>query len=141
MGSLLLPVISMSTIVYALEAVMILVLIVFVLLLSFRPKPARIPSKSSSGVLNTDHDLYEPFKRHDQYGDLGAKPQPMLEYLRLAVLTVFLTPLRFYGAFMCVLSVHIMCRCGLLSLNLSILLIRPVCLSMLPQTWEFILKD
>jgi hypothetical protein len=100
----------MPPIAYILEAYMVLVLIVFLILILFRPKPALTPSKSDLGILNTDHELYEPFRRHDQYGPLGAKQQSLLEYLRLAVFTVTLSPLKFFGAFACVFSVHMMCR-------------------------------
>ncbi|BDA43236.1 Lysophosphatidylcholine acyltransferase 1 [Coccomyxa sp. Obi] len=67
-------------------------------------------SKSDSGPLNLQNELYEPFVRHDQYGPLGAKPQPLLEYLRLAVLLVTLAPIKFTSATLCVVAVHLLCR-------------------------------
>lgn len=100
----------MSAIGYIIEAFMVLVLIVFALLVLFRPKPALPQKKSDTGPLDFNNELYEPFQRHDQYGALGAKPQPMLEYLRLAVLLVTIAPFKFMSAFICVLSVHLMCR-------------------------------
>lgn len=95
---------------YILEAFMVLVFTVFLLLLLFRPKPAIVRSKSDTGPLNLQNELYEPFVRHDQYGPLGAKPQPLLEYLRLAVLLVTIAPIKFASATLCVVGVHLSCR-------------------------------
>ena len=100
----------MSSVLYALEAYMLLVGLVFLALLRFRPRPARPQPKERKGVLHPDDPLYDSFRRHDQYGKLGADPQPLLEYLRLAFLLTTLAPLRFIGAFSCVFGVHVMCR-------------------------------
>ncbi len=99
-----------SAIGYVIEAFMILVFTVFLLLLFFRPKPATVRSKSDTGPLNLQNELYEPFVRHDQYGPLGANPQPLLEYLRLAVLLVTIAPIKFASATLCVVGVHLLCR-------------------------------
>ncbi|CAL8468772.1 g8313 [Coccomyxa elongata] len=103
-----------SAIGYVIEAFMILVFTVFLLLLFFRPKPATVRSKSDTGPLNLQNELYEPFVRHDQYGPLGAKPQPLLEYLRLAVLLVTIAPIKFASATLCVVGVHVLCRASVI---------------------------
>jgi hypothetical protein len=92
----------------------LLTVVAFVLLLVLRPKPPSKKALSQKGVLSPEHVLYEPFKREDQYGLLGAEPQPLTEYARLAVLAVTVVPLKFMGAFLSVLTVNMMCRrvCG-----------------------------
>ncbi len=89
---------------------MLLVGLVFLALLKYRPRPARPQPKEREGVLHPDDPLYDSFRRHDQYGKLGADPQPLLEYLRLAFLLTTVVPLRFIAAFSCVFGVHVMCR-------------------------------
>ncbi len=100
----------MSAIGYTFDAFMVLVFVVFLLLVVLRPKPAIVQKKSQSGALDLKNELYEPFERDDQYGQLGAKPQPLLEYMRLAVLLVTVAPIKFVSASLCMLSVHLMCR-------------------------------
>ena len=102
--------VSPATIKYATEGMILLVLAAFVLLLVLRPKPASKKALKQEGLLNPDHKLYEPYKRVDQYGLLGAEPQPLLEYGRLAVLAVTLVPIKFTGAFLSVLTLNLMCR-------------------------------
>ena len=60
--------------------------------------------------LDTSDPLYDAFRRSDHYGTLGRKPQPVLEYIRLAVLAAVLVPIKFFGALLCVLAFHIICR-------------------------------
>ena len=43
--------------------------------------------------------LYDPFRRHDQYGTMGVAPQPWWEILRLAILAVTLLPVKAAGVF------------------------------------------
>ena len=95
----------------ALLGYMLYVLVAFVALLRFRPRPARPQPKGVTGVLSTDDELYDAFRRHDQYGLLGAQPQPLREYLRLAILLTTLAPLKAFIAFSCVFAVHLQCRC------------------------------
>ena len=68
------------------------------------------PSGRPCNPLDTSDPLYDAFRRSDQYGTLGRKPQPVLEYIRLAVLAVVFVPIKFFGALMCVLAFHIICR-------------------------------
>ena len=96
----------------ALLGYMLFVLIVLLALLRLRPRPARPQPKDATGVLSTDDELYDAFRRRDQYGLLGAQPQPLLEYLRLAVLLTTLAPLKLLCTFSCVFAVHLMCRCA-----------------------------
>lgn len=89
---------------------MLLLALVLGLVLKYKPRPARPQPKDREGVLHPDDPLYDSFRRHDQYGKLGADPQPMLEYLRLAFLFTTVVPLRLIGAFSCVFSVNVLCR-------------------------------
>lgn len=91
---------------------MLYVLVALLALLKFRPRPARPQPKGVTGVLSTDDKLYDSFRRHDQYGLLGAQPQPLLEYLRLAVFLTTLAPLKFIIALSCIVAVHLQCRCA-----------------------------
>lgn len=100
----------MSALSYTIEAFMVLAFVVFLLLVFLRPKPAIVQRKSLTGALDLKSELYESFERNDQYGPLGAKPQPLLEYVRLAVLLVTVAPVKFLSATLCVLAVHLMCR-------------------------------
>lgn len=68
------------------------------------------PSGRPCNPLDTSDPLYDAFRRSDHYGTLGRKPQPVLEYIRLAVLAVVLVPIKFVGALLCVLAFHIICR-------------------------------
>ena len=67
-------------------------------------------SGRSCNPLDTSDPLYDAFRRSDRYGTLGRKPQPVLEYIRLAALGVVLVPIKFFGALLCVLAFHIICR-------------------------------
>lgn len=61
------------------------------------------------------HDMpaNAPFTRHDRYGHYGKAPQPLLEQLRLALMTVLVVPVRL-GLTICImLLVNIGCRCEL----------------------------
>jgi len=69
-------------------------------------------SEQPCNPLDTWDPLYDAFRRRDQYGTLGRKPQPALEYLRLAVLAAVLLPLKFFGCLLCVLAFHVVCRCA-----------------------------
>ena len=89
---------------------MLLLALAFWALLKLKPRPARPQPKDREGVLHPDDPLYDSFRRHDQYGKLGADPQPMLEYLRLAFLLTTLAPLKFIGAFSTIFGVHVLCR-------------------------------
>ena len=52
-----------------------------------------------------------PFTRNDRYGHYGKAPQPLLEQLRLALMTVLVVPVRL-GLTICImLLVNIGCRC------------------------------
>ena len=101
---------SLTAIKFVTEGVIVCIVLAFVLLLVLRPKPASKKALAQKGILSPDHELYAPYKREDQYGLLGAEPQPMLEYARLAVLGVTVVPLKFMGAFLSVLTVNLMCR-------------------------------
>ena len=68
------------------------------------------PSGRPCNPLDTSDPLYDAFRRSDRYGTLGRKPQPVLEYIRLAVLAAVLVPIKFVGALLCVLAFHIICR-------------------------------
>lgn len=98
------------TIKYVAEIMVLLIALAFVLLLVLRPKPPSKKALSQKGILSPEDVLYEPYKRGDQYGLLGAEPQPLSEYARLAVLAVTVVPLKFMGAFLSVLTVNLMCR-------------------------------
>jgi lysophosphatidylcholine acyltransferase / lyso-PAF acetyltransferase len=45
-----------------------------------------------------------PFERLDQYGELGLKPQPLSEKLRLLFFAIFLVPFKAIGTLACLLS-------------------------------------
>ncbi|KAK9826820.1 hypothetical protein WJX81_004146 [Elliptochloris bilobata] len=45
---------------------------------------------------------------------MGRKPQPVLEYVRLALLATVFLPIKFFGAVLCVLAFHIVCRLAVL---------------------------
>ena len=51
-----------------------------------------------------------PFARNDRYGDMGTKPQPLVERCRLAVLTVTILPLKVIGAASCIIGFYLLCR-------------------------------
>eukprot|EP00884_Botryococcus_braunii_P016948 jgi/Botrbrau1/3937/Bobra.0365s0012.1 len=57
------------------------------------------------GPLNVEDPLYDAFRRHDRYGALGARPQPFLEYVRLAICALIFLPAKFVGALTCVIAV------------------------------------
>ena len=120
---------SPATLKYATEGMILLVIAAFVLLLILRPKPASKRALKQQGLLSPDHQLYDSYKRVDQYGLLGAEPQPLLEYGRLAVLAVTVVPIKFMGAFLSVLTLNLMCRCAvhsaLVGTVLTILLLAP----------------
>ena len=103
---------SLKAIKYVTEGMIVLVVLAFLLLLVLRPKPASKKALGQKGILSPDHELYAPYKRVDQYGLLGAEPQPLLEYARLAVLAVTVVPLKSMGAFLSLLTVNLMCRQG-----------------------------
>ncbi len=106
---------SLTAIKYVTEGMIVCIVLAFVLILVLRPKPASKKALAQKGILSPDHELYAAYKREDQYGLLGAEPQPMLEYARLAVLGVTVAPLKFTGAFLSVLTVNLMCRQALFS--------------------------
>ena len=103
------------TIQHVAEIMVLLIAVAFILLLVLRPKPPSKKALSQKGVLSPEDILYEPYKREDRYGLLGAEPQPFSEYARLAVLAVTVVPLKFMGAFLSVLTVNLMCRRASLS--------------------------
>ena len=51
-----------------------------------------------------------PFQRNDQYGKMGQKPQPLLERLRLACLSVSVLPVKVLCAAFCISSFYLVCR-------------------------------
>ena len=102
--------VSLTAIKYVTEGMIVFIVLAFVLLLALRPKPASKKALAQKGILSPDHELYAPYKREDQYGLLGAEPQPMLEYARLAVLAVTVAPLKFTGATLSILTLNLMCR-------------------------------
>jgi hypothetical protein len=63
------------------------------------------------GEPSLDSPLYDPFKRFDQYGETGDKPQSRLEYLRLGLLAVTVLPLKIAGCFACIVAAFLVCRC------------------------------
>lgn len=65
------------------------------------------------GPLNVEDPLYDAFRRHDRYGPLGARPQPFLEYVRLAILGLIFVPIKFVGALGCVVAVWFIMKCAL----------------------------
>lgn len=101
---------SLTAIKYVTEGLVLLIVLAFILLLAFRPKSASKKALAQKGILSPDNELYLPYKREDRYGLLGAKPQPLSEYARLAVLAVTVVPLKFTGAFLSLLALHLMCR-------------------------------
>lgn len=52
----------------------------------------------------SENIIDSPFKRWDQYGELGLAPQPLLERIRLLFFAIFLVPLKLLGALICLLS-------------------------------------
>lgn len=57
---------------------------------------------------------FDPFRRHDQYGQEGAAPQPFLEYLRLAVAAFTILPLKLLGCLTCLIACYCMCKLSFL---------------------------
>ena len=51
-----------------------------------------------------------PFQRNDQYGDMGQKPQPLLERTRLALLSISVLPVKVLCAASCILGFYLVCR-------------------------------
>lgn len=102
--------VSFTAINYVSGGLVLLIVLAFVLILALKPKPASMKARAQRGILSPDHELYAPYKREDQYGLLGAEPQPLSEYGRLAVLAMTVVPLKFMGAFVSVLTVNVMCR-------------------------------
>ena len=69
-----------------------------------------VHSERPCNPLDSNDPIYDAFRRSDQYGMLGRKPQPVLEYVRLAVLAVIFLPLKFFGGLLCILAFHVVCR-------------------------------
>lgn len=57
---------------------------------------------------------YEPFERFDQYGELGIKPQPLSEQLRLVLIAIFLVPFKAIGTLACLLSYFLVIKLSFL---------------------------
>lgn len=53
---------------------------------------------------------YDPFRRHDQYGRKGEKPQPLAEQARLVAVIVLLVPFKLLGCLLCLVSCYLTCR-------------------------------
>lgn len=51
-----------------------------------------------------------PFQRNDQYGDMGQKPQPLVERCRLALLSVTVLPIKVLCAASCISGYYLICR-------------------------------
>ena len=62
------------------------------------------------GVLDPQDELYDAFKRDDQYGDLGWKKQTLPEYARLAIFGLILLPLKLLAIAYFVLTFYLVCR-------------------------------
>ena len=61
-----------------------------------------------------------PFQRNDQYGNMGKKPQPLAERLRLALLSVTVLPIKIVSAASCISGFYLVCRASeLLPLDLK----------------------
>ncbi len=61
-------------------------------------------SDDSQTSLQGEED--SPFTRRDRYGELGLAPQPLLKWLRLLFLAVFLVPLKLAGCTACLFSYY-----------------------------------
>lgn len=57
---------------------------------------------------------FDPFRRHDQYGMLGLKPQPWYEYIRLGLLALIVLPLKLLGFILTVSSYYVICKLAFL---------------------------
>ena len=62
------------------------------------------------GALDPDDGLYDAFRRDDQYGDLGRKRQTWQEYVRLALSTILVVPLKLVGILYFVVAFYLVCR-------------------------------
>ncbi len=54
--------------------------------------------------------LFQPFVRYDRYGELGLKPQPIWEKMRLALLTVTIVPIKCIMCLCCIISYYLCIR-------------------------------
>ena len=57
---------------------------------------------------------HEAFIRNDSYGELGLKPQPLVEYLRLFFFFIFLVPFKAIGTLACLLSYFLVIKLSFL---------------------------
>jgi len=57
---------------------------------------------------------YRPFERLDNFGELGRKPQPLLEQLRLLFFAIFLVPFKSIGTLACLLSYFVVIKLSFL---------------------------
>ncbi len=66
--------------------------------------------------MSTIHDdpRYIPYTRHDRYGLLGKAPQSMVERCRLALLAMFVLPIRLTGGLLCLLMCNLSVRLALI---------------------------
>lgn len=58
--------------------------------------------------------VFDPFRRHDQYGLEGATKQSILEYLRLAFMAVTILPLKILGCIACLIGCYLVCKLSFL---------------------------
>lgn len=61
--------------------------------------------------------MYDPFRRFDKYGKAGLKPQPWYEYVRLALFTMLLFPIKALGLAISVISCWLVCQLAFLIPN------------------------
>ena len=57
---------------------------------------------------------FHPYRRHDQYGCMGLKPQSPFEMARLVVCAILLLPLRVVGCLLAIFSCWSVCRLAFL---------------------------
>ena len=52
-------------------------------------------------------EITRPWIRADKYGEMGLAPQPVLEYIRMGLMLVFVVPIKIIGAVSCLLSFYL----------------------------------
>ncbi|KAL4538455.1 hypothetical protein Ndes2526B_g03241 [Nannochloris sp. 'desiccata'] len=68
--------------------------------------------ESPPGTMKTND--YPPFVRLDQFGELGLKPQPLLQQLRLLFFAIFLVPFKAIGTLACLLGYFVVIKLSFL---------------------------
>lgn len=61
-----------------------------------------------------DDTAFDPFRRHDQYGQEGTAPQAVVECIRLAIAAVTILPLKLLGCLTCLIGCYFMCKLSFL---------------------------